>query len=206
MTILLKYWKPILFIILIVALGWLIRDNIAQRKENKRQATNLVQLNTDHQRDLVLTRKEAKTLADESWQHRIDSTAKANGFKPRSIAGATVIQISNRDTGKTDVIHGTPVIIPPKEIAKKDTGKIDQMIPMYQIPVSVDKKCWGMKGVIVTTDPKAQLSIMETNAPNGIDILLVRKRFLGFLWFTKETKVHAYADCGELDITNVTYK
>lgn len=188
-----KNWK---IGVIALALGIVFfLGGVSARKEAVRLELNLANITKSLNRELTLTHKEYKQINTPA-KTKIDSTAKKNSINTNSIASAQNISTSYKDTAKTPVTHGQPL---PVESLKPI--KVQQVT----IPVEVVNTCWGMRGYILTTDPDSRLFITEKTANNSIQLLVVRKRFLGFLWYTKKTEFKAFSDCGQLDVTKITF-
>ena len=190
MTFLLKYWKPILILVFFVILGLSINYVIKLRVENSRLASNQENLTALHDRELTLKTNEYRDL-NAAWKDKLDSVLKDNRIKLRNVQTATVIQTAYRDTGSTKIIYKDVIQLPDKS---------------FKIPIETAEGCWGMKGFINSTDKDSQLEITERTAANSIQLVVIRKRFLGFLWFNGKTQFKAFTDCGESDITKIEFK
>lgn len=192
-TLFLKNWKIIASILVLGIIFYL--GGASARKEAERLEANLSNITKAFNRELTLTNKEYKQI-NILAKTKIDSTAKKNNIGTRSIASATNITIGYKDTADVPVTHGDPL---PVEHLQP------MQVPQVKIPVEVLNPCWGMKGYILTTDPDSKLSITEKTANNSVQLLVVKKRFLGFLWFNGKTEFKAFSDCGQLDVTKITF-
>jgi hypothetical protein len=190
MSIVLKYWKIILILLLFIAVGLMFNSVIKLRKDNNRLKANQENLTALHDRELTLRREEYKQL-NTVWKDKLDSVLKDNKIKLRNVQQATVIQTVYKDTGSTKIIYKDVIQLPDKS---------------FKIPVSVVEECWGMKGYVNSTDANSQLEITERTALNSIQLVVVRKRFLGFLWFNGKTSFKAFNDCGTVDVTKIEFK
>jgi len=187
---LLKYWKHILLALLLVTLLSLVKDNIRQRKENIRLADNLEQITAKGQRELILSKGEYEHI-NARWKTTLDSTLEANRIKIKNVRSATVIQTVYRDTGTTKIVYKDVIQMPDKS---------------FKVPFSFDEKCVGMKGFVLTLDPTSKVEITERTVKNSISLVVVQKRFLGFLWVKKKSEFKAFSDCGEMDVTKIDFK
>lgn len=157
--------------------------------EAKRQTENVANLIKEKDQILKITREEFEK-SEAKWKCKIDSVIKAEGIKLNQVKSATVIQTVYRDTGRVNIIYQTPVAI-------SDS--------LYFVQISYHDKCWGVAGTIKSSDKNAQLHITERSASNSAQLIVTRKRFLGFLWWQKGEQFRAYSDCGEVEFTNVTF-
>jgi len=190
MTILLKYWKPILILLLFIGLGLTFNTVVKLRADNNRLKANQENLTALHDRELTLSKKEYNDL-NTVWKTKLDDVLKDNEIKLRNVQQATVIQTVFRDTGSTKIIYKDVIQLPDKS---------------FKIPVSVAEECWGMKGFVNSTDPNSQLEITERTGLNSVQLIVVRKRFLGVLWFNGKTDFKAFSDCGNVDVTKINFQ
>jgi len=114
----------------------------------------------------------------------------ANKIALNKVKTVTVINTEYRDTGSVKIVYRDPILKPDKS---------------YSIPVSYSEMCWGMSGQILTTDPKSKLQIDVRTASNSAQLLVTRKRFLGFLWWKRGETYKLYSDCGESDFTKINF-
>ena len=159
------------------------------KHEAKRQSENVANLTKEKNQILKITRSEFER-SETKWKQKIDSVIKAEGIKLSQIKAATVLETVYRDTGGVKVVYKDPILLPDKE---------------YSIPVTYYTKCWGMVGTITTIDKNAKLDIVERTASNSVQLLITRKRALGFLWWKKGEQYKGYSDCGEVEFTSVTF-
>ena len=190
MSILLKYWKIILILLLFIAVGLTFNSVIKLRADNQRLKANQENLTALHDRELTLRRNEYRDL-NTAWKDKLDSVMKDNKIKLRNVQNATVIQTVFRDTGSTKIVYKDVIQLPDKS---------------FKIPVSVNQDCWGMKGFVNSTDPNSQLEITERTGLNSVQLVVIRKRFLGFLWFNGKTDFKAFSDCGTVDVTKINFQ
>ena len=183
------------FVVLILIIAGQCKKNIALRKENARQATNLEQVTKKDGSELTLTVDEFKHINTPVTQ-KVDSIRKVAKVPLRAIRNAEVTSITYRDTVAVEAKRDRPVEIKPL---------VAMSVKYYAIPVSINEQCWGMKGLILTTDSSARLKITSRTAINSIQRLEIGKRFLGFLWFTKKSTFKAYTDCGEVKIDKINF-
>jgi len=201
MSIILKYWNIILILLLFIAVGLTFNSVVKLRKDNQRLKANQENLTALHEREITVKDKEYNDL-NASWKDKLDSVIKVKDLKIKDIQEATIIQTAYKDTAKKPVIHGTPII---------DENPIITSNPVlgeqyYKIPVEQNTKCWGMKGFVNSTDPNSQLEITERTGLNSVQLIVVRKRFLGFLWYNGKTDFKAFSDCGNVDVTKINYQ
>jgi len=200
-TWILSHLKAFLFILLIVSFGaiwWLWKDRIALKIDNSRISENFEQKDLNISQ-LNMTISEYKNLQSED-KSTIDSLLKVIDRKPKQIKEATVINESFKDTNSIEPIYSEPTI-------DKPTNSPTSSKPIYSIQVSTDKDldCWGMKGVIKSTDPKARLIIKERIFNNSVQLLVIKKK--KFLWWTiQKEQFRAFSDCQkELKVTKINF-
>lgn len=181
----------IVFLLLITTVGVLGYLYNESRKEVKRQTANVENLVKVRNQNLTLTREEFKR-SETKWKFKVDSLLKAEKIALNKVKEITLINTVYRDTGSVKIIYKEPVLKPDKS---------------YSIPISTpdENLCWGMKGQILTTDPNAKLQIDLRRANNSSQLLILRSRFLGFLWWKKTGKYKLNSDCGESDFTKITF-
>lgn len=175
-------------VILILFLGFGIKQYFDMKADRNRIADNFSQVTKDNQ-VLNLTLGEYKDLNTRA-SAKLDSLIKVNSIKPKSVKQATIINTVYRDTGSIKTIY-----LPAEK----------QPDLSYKIPISVKKESWSMKGVILSTDQNSKLNITELQYSNSAQLLIVRKRFLGFLWYGKKTEYKAYSDYGEINFTQINF-
>ena len=184
-----KYWKIILIVLLAFALWCVAGYLIKLRKENKRLQWNQEQITKENKRALSLKADEYNHL-NTTWKNKLDSTLKANKLKIRNVQGATVVQTVYKDTGSTKIIYRDIIQLPDKS---------------FKIPIEISEKCWGMKGYLTSMDANSHLEVTERTTTNSVQLVVIRKRFLGFLWFNGKTDFKAFTDCGQSDITKIDF-
>lgn len=168
------------------ALGYFLKKTLA---ENKRQSHNFENLVKLHNQELVLTREEFK-LSETSWRLKIDSLLKANKILLNKVKTITIVSTVYKDTGSVIILSKEPIQKPDKS---------------YSIPVIYTSKCWGLSGQILTVDKDAKFRLDEKRANNNYQLLVTRKRFLGFLWWTKDERFRLFSDCGEGTFTKISF-
>lgn len=202
MTLLLKkFWWVLVIIAAIGAFAKLLDDLEKAKNENDRISENFKNVSWNLEgaiKNLNLTREEYRLFKDQA-KTKTDSVLKANDLLNKKVRSTEVINTAYKDTSKANVTHGQPIAI-----ATSDTLKND-IRTKYQIEVEVKEYCWGMKGIITTTDPESKLMVTERTANNSIQKLEISNRFLGFLWPTKKSKFVAFTDCGTVYITNINF-
>lgn len=190
MSIVTKYWKLILILLLFVAVGLTFNSVIKLRKDNQRLKQNQAELTALNEREMVLHRNEYRQL-NTVWKDKLDSVLKDNKIKLRNVQNATVIQTVYRDTGSTKIVYKEVTQLPDKS---------------FKIPFHFNDECMGAIGYINSMDPNSQLEVTEKTVNNSIQLVVIRKRFLGFLWFNGKTDFKAFSDCGSVDVTKIEFK
>ena len=176
----------IVLLLSVLILGYLYRNSI---KENKRQTANVENLVKAKNQELILTRGEY-SKSEAKWKTKIDSLTKALHIKVSNIKTITLINTIYRDTGSVMVLMKEPVLKPDKT---------------FSIPFTFKDKCWGVAGQVLTTDKESKVRIDSRVFNNEQQLLVTRKRFLGFLWWKKDETFKAYTDCGEVPFTKITF-
>jgi len=184
--------------VLFIALGVSVKLYQKEHAEKIRHEQNESELTKNlDQVNMILNLSRADFAKMNTWwSNKVDSVAKANKIAPKSIQSATIINTKYKDTVKTEASHKEP------EIAKKEEVESLKIQPsksavVYRIPVEENNGCWGMKGNIITTDRNAKLNITERMANNSSQLLILRERFLGFLWYKNKTaEGKSFSDCG----------
>jgi hypothetical protein len=195
--------KAFLFILLIalsVAIYWLWQNNKALKVDNSRISENFEQKDKQVSQ-LNMTLAEYKNLQTKD-KATVDSLLEVIKKKPKDLKEATVIRESFKDTNTIEPKYSPPIADQPKpneQILSK---------PMYSIPISLSSdsdSCWGMKGIIKSTDPKARLFINERSFINSIQLLVIKNK--KFLWWTiRKEQFKAFSDCGkELKVTKIKF-
>jgi hypothetical protein len=139
---------------------------------------------------LNLERKDFERM-NTKWSNKIDSVIDANKIALKSVKSATIIQTQYKDTGSFKIVY--------REQEKQPDLS-------YIIPISTDNGCWGLKGNILTTDKDAKFKVTEGTANNSAQLIVLRKRFLGFLWYKNKTSEYrAFSDCGEVEFNQVNF-
>lgn len=176
------------------------------REIAKREMSNVKNLLKETNQELTLTKKEYLN-ADTEWREILDSVMVSYKLKLKQVKSATIIKYVYVDTTKHEATLGKPEIIPQTEDLERTTGQpLEPMPELYRIPASVDGNCWSMKGEIISHDPESKFYVLKKSANNGIQLLVTRKQFLGFLWVLKKSeKFNAYSDCGEIKFTKIDF-
>jgi hypothetical protein len=169
-----------------LGLGYLYKKN---KIEVKRQSENVQNLTKQYNQELTLTKAEFKK-AETEWKSKVDSLLEANKIALKKVKQVTLIDIQYKDTGSVKIVYKDISVNPDKT---------------FTIPVLYSDKCWGMEGRILTLDKYSKLEIDIRTANNSAQLLVTRKRFLGFLWWKKETIFKAYTDCGEITFTKIDF-
>ena len=124
---------------------------------------------------------------------KLDSVESANHIRRDDVIAATEVRYVYVNRGDVQAT------IDPVE----DVPEFGQP---YKLPVSYNSPCWSMKGVLVSRDPDAKLTITERTASNSIQLLVLKpRRFLGFLWRTRRQQFRVFSDCGEAKIAGVKF-
>jgi len=125
------------------------------------------------------------------WSNKIDSVTNAHKIALKSVKSATIINTVYKDTGSFKIVYREPEKQPDLS---------------YIIPISTNNGCWGLKGQILTTDKDAKFKVTERTANNSAQLIVLRKRFLGFLWYKNKTSEYrAFSDCGEVEFNQVNF-
>ncbi|MDD4971913.1 MAG: hypothetical protein PHT07_21005 [Paludibacter sp.] len=200
----LGHLKASLLIALILSFGviyWLWQEKTALETDNSRISENFEQ--KDKQvAQMNLTIEEYNKLQTKD-KATIDSLCKVIDKKPKDLKEATVINESFKDTNSVEASYGNPSITEPKP---NSTAKPNITKPIYSIPVSFGSdSCWGMKGVIQSTDPKARLFIKERTFINSVQLIVIKKK--KFLWWTiRKEQFKAFSNCEkELKVTKINF-
>ena len=139
---------------------------------------------------LDLERKDFEKM-NTKWSNKIDSVIEANKIALKSVKSATIINTVYKDTGSFKIVYREPEKQPDSS---------------YIIPITTDNGCWGLKGQILTTDKNAKFKVTERTASNSAQLIVLRKRFLGFLWYKNKTSEYrAFSDCGEVEFNKVNF-
>lgn len=164
-----------------------------EKAEAKRQASNVENLtrNLDQvNMELDLKRGEYEKM-DTWWKRYLDSVNQKHEIALKEVKSATIIDIQYKDTGSVKIVY-----LPPK--------KVDAYT--YMVPVSYRDSCWGMDGYILSQDSTSTFELTERTARNKAALEVTRKRFLGFLWWTRKTRFQAFTDCGEIEFVKIDFK
>jgi hypothetical protein len=154
------------------------RDRIADNFEQVGKENSILTLKAD----------ELSKLNTEA-SNKLDSVMKANKIKPKQLVSATITEIQYKDTGSVKIVY-KPAIMASDSL--------------YKIPVSYADSCWSMKGHILSKDKKTTFVLVERTASNNVQLLVTKKRFLGFLWVQpKKQKHRIFGDCGEVEFTQI---
>jgi len=126
-----------------------------------------------------------------SWSNKIDSLIKSNKMALKSVKSATIIQTVYKDTTIVNITQSEPQKQPDSS---------------YFIPVTSNNGCWGIKGYIRSEDENSTLTITERTANNSVQLLVLRKRFIGFLWYmNRKTEYKAFSDCGDATFNQINF-
>ena len=165
-----------------MGLGKLYRD---MKDDRNRIATNFEQVNKENSVLNLKAGELAKLNTEVS--HKLDSVMKANKIKPKQLVSATIIKTEYKDTGSVKIVYKEP-------IALSDST--------YRIELSYKDSCWGMKGVVLTKDKNTSFVLVERSAINNVQLIVTKKRFLGFLWVQpKKQRYRIFSDCGQANYT-----
>jgi hypothetical protein len=187
----LKNWKLSLIIVMALLLFWFWKSNKALKIDNARVSENFSQVTQENSRILNLNRSELKNI-NAKWKTSFDSIREVHRIALKSVKSATIIQTQYKDTGSTKIVYKPLIKLPDSS---------------YKISVeSEQNECWSMKGFISSKDPESKLTVTEKTANNKVQALITRKRFLGFLWYKKNSeKLQVFGNCGELDVTQLNF-
>jgi hypothetical protein len=181
-------YKIGLAVITVILIFSLYQSRAHWKSEAERERSNVANITKEHDRTLTLKQGEIDNI-NAVWKVKFDSVLKANNHSLKSIKSAMIVSLTYSVKGLTKVEY--------KPVVKQGE--------YFRIPVSVPEQCWGMKGYITSLDSTSKLDITERTSNNSVQRLEIKKRFLGFLWFTKKSEFKIYTDCGESDITNVNF-
>jgi hypothetical protein len=196
--------KILIYIIVGLVLAFSVQSYLYKksRAEAKRQTQNVENLVKQKDQELTLTRKEFKR-AETHWKHEVDSLLEAEKIALNKVTKVTVVKTVYRDTTYQDASMGEPEVIQPKDT----TLSLIKPKPIYRIPTQIDGGCWSLKGQIITTDPTSKFVVLERMSNNSVQLIVLRKRFLGFLWWqNKKQEFKAFSDCGEIEFTKIEFK
>lgn len=174
---------------LLMVLAVMSYFNRLYKSEMKRQTQNTENLLKEKDQELVLTRGEL-SKANTVYKHKIDSLTEANDLNLKRIKQITLLHITYKDTADPIILYNEPILKPDNS---------------YTIPISVDEKCWGMKGRLLTMDKNTKLAIDERSSINDVQLVVLRSRFLGFLWWRKKTEFKGFSDCGQVNFTKIDF-
>lgn len=197
----LKTFLVLLIVVLSLAIFWLWREKTTLKKDNIRISENFEQKDKQISQ-MNLTIDEYDKLQGKS-KTTIDSLLKVIDKKSKDLKEATVINENFKDTNTVEPDYGKPQIIEQKPSIPTNTGSTK---PIYSIPISLSNdSCWGIKGIIKSTDPGARLIIKERTFINSIQLLVVKQK--KFLWWTiREEQFKAFSDCQqELKVTRINF-
>jgi hypothetical protein len=120
---------------------------------------------------------------------KIDSVLAVLKIKPKWVKGATVIETQYRDTTIEKIVY-----LPAQK----------QPDSSFKIAFSSDNGCVGVKGHILSKDPKSSVTITERTANNSTQLIVTKKR--GHLWWKKPEKYRALNDCGKVEFTQINFE
>lgn len=183
----------VVILILFVASGIFYFSWKSEKQERKRQESNVEQLTGSLDQTniaLNLTRKEFEQ-AKTGWKMKLDSVMTAHKIALKSVKSATILKTEYKDTGSVKIVY--------KQAEKQPDES-------FIIPISSEGQCWGMKGEILTKDANSKFRITEKTAVNSSQLFVIKRRFLGFLWYNnRRNEYRAFTDCGEVDFTNIEF-
>ncbi len=189
----------IILLISAIAHGLSVREiknlydaNVVLTSQNEKLEADTKTLATVNSATITETRATYRAQ-NSALKLKLDSLEMVNEIKPDEVVQATVVETSFADSTAVQADVGKPEVpAEPGEVLK--------------LPVSFNSECWSMKGVIQTTDPVAQLLITDRKANNSVQLLVLKpKKFLGFLWRTKQEQFKIFSDCGEATISGVNF-
>lgn len=179
----------IAIVVLLITSGVLSYLYKKSRDESKRQTANVENLIKAKNQELSLTRQEF-SKSETQWKVKIDSLIKREKITLNRVKTITITNTVYRDTGRVKIVYKEPIQKPDKS---------------YSIPISYTQSCWGICGQILTVDKNAKLQIDIRTASNSAQLLVTRKRFLGFLWWKRDEQFRAYSDCGDITFTKINF-
>lgn len=179
MAVLLKYWKEILFVILVIAVSVMANALFNMSEEKARAQENVRQMQQLNY-TLTLTSREFRNMLSTSEQRtmkHIDSLMKVNKMVIKGVG--EIHNITNN-------------------YVKKDSTIV--MVPMTAIstPVSVGDQCWGFSGTI----NNQELIIKERYFHAEIDLVdyAKPKKFLFFRFGWHPPDLKSFSDCGTVTV------
>lgn len=195
----LKTFFVLLIVVLSLVIFWLLHEKTVLKADNIRISENFKQKDKQISQ-MNLTIDEYENLQGKS-KTTIDSLLKVIDKKSKDLKEATVVNENFKDTNSIEPDYGKPEIVEQKQTPNKVKAR-----PIYSIPILLSSdSCWGMKGVIQSTDPKAKLIIKERLFSNSIQIIVVKKK--KFLWWTtRKEQFRAFSDCQqELKVARINF-
>ena len=207
-----KLWLTVL---LIVGLSTALTISRLQIKNLEDEAV-IVKFKTDAelvaQKNIVIDKQLTINIQHDSIKNskeeavrRIDSICKARDWKEKNLESDLSIYKHWVDSAKTAAVLSKPV-----PVNSKDTTTVFKEIPssypLLSIAASDQEFCWGMKGEIITRDPKAKFNVLQRTTSDWIDLFVEReKHFLGitWLWITHQPSYQIVNQCGPTVIRNI---
>lgn len=183
--------------VVITSMGYLINDNVKQRKENVRLSLNLDQYGRQVS-SLELTKKELKTELEKKDKTivAVDSILKARNMRITQLERviATRITITDSDTTFITLEKSVPVYLPtPVEVGQ-----------LYKTVFKTAGNCMAIEGFILSTDPDPSLALTKKTLGVTVYNIEVKRKWYQF-WKPKYEKV-VTSDCGDVEIVEIERK
>ena len=187
----------VLLVVVITSMGYLINDNVKQRKENVRLSLNLDQYGRQVS-SLELTKKELKTELEKKEKTivAVDSILKARNMRITQLERviATRITITDSDTTFITLEKSVPVYLPtPVEVGQ-----------LYKTVFKTAGNCMAIEGFILSTDPDPSLALTKKTLGVTVYNIEVKRKWYQF-WKPKYEKV-VTSDCGDVEIVEIERK
>ncbi|MDD3194419.1 MAG: hypothetical protein PHU68_01285 [Paludibacter sp.] len=187
----------VLLVVVITSMGYLINDNVKQRKENVRLSLNLDQYGRQVS-SLELTKKELKTELEKKEKTivAVDSILKARNMRITQLERviATRITITDSDTTFIPLEKSVPVYLPtPVEVGQ-----------LYKTVFKTAGNCMAIEGFILSTDPDPSLALTKKTLGVTVYNIEVKRKWYQF-WKPKYEKV-VTSDCGDVEIVEIERK
>lgn len=184
----------VLLVVVITSMGYLINDNVKQRKENVRLSLNLDQYGRQVS-SLELTKKELKTELEkrEKTIVAVDSILRQRNKKITQLERviATSVTIVDNDTAFLTLEKSVPVYLPTPT----------NMGQLYKTVFKTAGNCMSIEGFILSTDPDPSLALTKKTVRVTVYNIDVKRRWWQF-WKPKHEKVIT-SECGEVELTEI---
>ena len=166
---------------------------------NKYLAQQLATANLKDPNSVTMTKEEYENLQDKATKEPLDSTLSANGKDIDDVETATV-ETSNYVDSTTIQATVKPSTLVPDQ---KDTTLLKQL---YNSEVSLITKCWGMKGVITSTDPNPTFKVTDQLAHQSVQSIVYKPKYILGIIRIKKERLEVYSDCGKPLSNTITFK